>query len=199
MVGLDERFQRHLPVDRENDGLVRADAAVLPFIDIELFGQRRQELVQRLTLRIHVDPDKTGPGTALHLGNAQLRLAEIRAALPIVFLEDGDHLAFQVEIPGVVAAEEGLHPALVVIPQLPPPVRADIVKRANAVGSIAHDENGFVADLIVDVVPHLGNFLLAAGDLPHSGPQQFHFLAVKRRGVIGGRHIVPANGLPGVG
>jgi hypothetical protein len=50
-------------------------------------------------------------------------------------------------------------------------VGADVVIGFYFIGGSANDENRIVGDVVGDVVADLGDFLDAAGLLPHLGPQ----------------------------
>ena len=47
---------------------------------------------------------------------------------------------------------------------------ADVVIRGYPVGARAHDNKGFVCDIVGDVVTDLRNLFNTAGHLPYTGP-----------------------------
>ena len=196
VVGFDEGFQRHLPVDREYQRLMAADAAVFPFEGVQPFGQRGQVFQQRHGIGIHVDPHPPRPGIALHAGQRKVGLRGRRAAGPVLFLRDVGAVAVKVEGPGVIAAIDRPQRTALVIAQAPAAMGADVVEGIDPAAGRAHDKDRFRADFIVYIVPGPGDFLQPAGGLPHLGPHPLHFQPVEFRRIVAGRNVIaPDHGL----
>ena len=53
-------------------------------------------------------------------------------------------------------------------------MRARVVEGVDGVGLAAGDQDRLVPDGVLEEIPHLGDFLLPAGHLPHPWPQALH-------------------------
>ena len=158
---LDEGVQRRLPVGRQDHRLVPGDAHVLELEAVQPLGDRVEERLQRLGVRVHVHEHPPAPRTQAHLGEAELLrgpgLEAVRVGLVL-------ERAVEVPPPRVERAPELAHPALAAH-QAGPAVAAGVVEGVQAVLGADH-HHGRAADLDVHIVPHPLHLVRAAGVEP---------------------------------
>ena len=164
-----EGLLRDLPVAAQLLRHVRLDVAVLEVPHAEVLGQRAEEVLQRLGVRIRVDEDEPAPGADLGLG----QLPGVPVGLDLGELVGAGHVAQRpVQLPGeaVERAAELAAPAVEVL-ECPPAVQAGVDVGLDGALAGAGHQVGVTGDLVDHVAADLGEVLLAAGHLPHAPPQ----------------------------
>ena len=131
-------------------------------------GQRIEEVEQRLHVRVEVDEHEPAPPLGAHRAQREV----VGDRMEVGCVDDLDDSAVERVAPPVERATErpvGDVPAA--LGELSAAVQARIRKRGDRVGPAAHDEDGLVADRVLDVVADARDLLLAARDLPDPRPQ----------------------------
>ena len=167
MIAFDEGAHRRLPVAGEIEPL---PPGVAHLVQLERIQHRRDwpEIVeQRLAIRIHVDPDPSAPAVALH--RLQPDIVGIQRLAPILGRQDESIFAVQIPAPAMKAAIELIGMAAAG-GQPAPAVLTYVVISLDPVLSGAHHDDGFVHDIVGDIIADLRDFLDPAGRLPHPGP-----------------------------
>src|ERR1700722_13130741 len=85
MIGFIERLYRKFPVTRQHDGAVPTKSKFLEFVVLATFVDRRQELMQWLGIRVHVDEDEPPPGVYQSLPQSHVRVGQ--AVSPVLAVD----------------------------------------------------------------------------------------------------------------
>src|SRR3546814_652624 len=104
MVGLVERLHCQLPVARQRDGSIPAEAQLLEFIVPATLVDGIEELLKRFRVVIHVDEREAAPDIDLRLGEPNVLVLE--AIAPILPIDHQCVVAVQIPAPAVESTNE---------------------------------------------------------------------------------------------
>jgi hypothetical protein len=171
VVTLVEDIERRLPVRVQEDALVEDRLGLPEGKGREDFVEGREVRGERFRGAVHVDPDEAAPGVEGALHEAESLLVDVlRAEFPAIHHE----AVPAVELPTPAVARTSDRPPFEVstaLDQASTAVSAAVEEGLEPVGCAAHDEDRLVSDFVFDVVAHVGDLVLPAGDLPDPGPQ----------------------------
>ena len=166
VVRLVERVDDGLPVRRYHRGEVRTELHLVEVVRTEELRERIEEIEQRLGSRVEVDEDETPPALGPHRAQREV----VGDAVEVRGVDDFDDATVERVAPAVERAPERSVDVPLSLSETRAAVQARIRERADRVGTAPHDDDGFVADRVLDEVADVRDLLLAAGDLPGARP-----------------------------
>jgi hypothetical protein len=168
MIAFVEGFQGQLPVCIRLDRRAPAERLLFKFVAADLLDCLAKIFLERNAVRIEVDEDEPAPGIAFDGGKGHL--VEAHLAFPVLEIGNVGAFALQVETPAVERTDE--------FPRAPlarrehsSAMRAGVVEGPDLVRRGSHDDDRILTDLIDELIAHLGDLLLPAGDLPDTRPE----------------------------
>jgi len=162
-----ERLLGDLPVGLDDLRDVGLHVAVAQVPAVEVGGQLPDELLEGLSVRIGVDEDEPVPRPDLDFGQVEALIRHVRK-VPL----GGDVLQAAIEVPGeAVERAADLRAVAVVLLQLTTAVQAGVREGLDGVRRRPHDDVRPADDVVHGVITDPRDVLLAAGELPHPGPQ----------------------------
>ncbi|MNZ89683.1 hypothetical protein D3C78_1086180 [compost metagenome] len=87
MVALLEGLRRHLPVARQAEGRIEAEAHLAVLVGRERLGRGPQVLDQGFGIHVHVDEDEPFPGIATGFTQMKIVVVHRAATLPVVTIK----------------------------------------------------------------------------------------------------------------
>ena len=171
---LDEGLAGDLPVGVDHTAEMRVDDAIGVVPAIPVVEHRAEETLEGLGVRIHVDEHEAVPLCDLGLGKREvlrIYLREVPGAR--------DELGGAVDVPAepVERAAQLTHPS-VLGPKCASTVQAHVVQGLDLAGLRTHDDEFVVGDVVVDVIPRLGDLVGAAHHLPDLAPHLLNLAVV---------------------
>ena len=171
VVALVEGVDDDLPVGGQDRGPIGGEAHLVEVEGPEELGNGIEEVDQGLGGAVHVHEHEASPAFGPHLVQAEVR----RHLRELVAVDDLRQLAVEGVAPGVVPASNlAVTKIASSVGQPGAPVQARVEVPLDGPRVRAHDEDGLVADRVLEVVTCFGQLLLPAGHLPHARPQLLH-------------------------
>ncbi len=187
VVGLVEGLHRDFPVAIEGEPPAPFVAHVLQAERVENLGGREQEVGERLTVGVHVDPQPAAPG--IDPDGPKVGVVGRQRVLPVLLFADVRARTVEAVGPAVKAADKrlsgssaGVLGALGRVDQPAATMHADVVVCVEFLLAGAHHDDRVVENVVGQVTAHIGQLLDAADLLPDLAPQ---LVALGARIVLG--------------
>ena len=174
VIRLTEVVLENLPIAGHGDTQRRDPLPGFGLIALPLVAQRTEEIAQRLTLGVHIDPDKACEGLTGHLDQAQVVAWVLGEVLWVLGGREGPVNSVS---PAVIRAHEfggvtrgGEHEAR-------PPMLTNVVERTYGAVALADHDDRLGSNLFDLIRAGIDHGILATQQQPHLRPHAFPLAA----------------------